>query len=319
MRIEKNGRTLNLSKIWIFIAFLSIISVSMIIKIAFFSDSSINSFIKIEVSNNSPIFLGIQSYLYEKNLRSEYSALADYISINLLKPVKLNIAPDFETLRELLRLNKVQIAWFSSSFSNENLNEEESFEVLCRPLRNGKIYHYGAILTRSDSSIYNLQDLKGKRFAFVDRNSSSGFIFPNRLFRKSGISPLDFFSQISFTGNHGISLEGLLEGKFDGVAIRNDDFFDEDGKMAPGCTNSNLRLLCLTEKILNDAIVFRKDLDEKTKEQLRNLFVNMKQCKNGPSILENFNKVQNYNGFILEKDAQQIFMAMSNSVAPATK
>ncbi|MCB0340915.1 MAG: phosphate/phosphite/phosphonate ABC transporter substrate-binding protein [Pseudobdellovibrionaceae bacterium] len=52
---------------------------------------------------------------------------------------------------------------------------------------NGETTYKGQIIARADSGINTLEDLKGKKFAFTDPASTSGYILPSQLLKKQGI------------------------------------------------------------------------------------------------------------------------------------
>jgi len=75
------------------------------------------------------------------------------------------------------------------------------------------------ILVRSDSGITDINGLKGKKFAFVDPISTSGFLFPTLLVKsKTGQEPKTFFSNTIFAGGHDKSVLALYRGDVDGAA-----------------------------------------------------------------------------------------------------
>lgn len=77
----------------------------------------------------------------------------------------------------------------------------------------------GLIVVSSASPHQTLEDLKGTAFAYVDRNSGSGFHYPNRLFKSRGIDPLTFFSRVVFTNSHDQSLHGVKHGHYAAAAV----------------------------------------------------------------------------------------------------
>src|SRR2546428_4644951 len=59
------------------------------------------------------------------------------------------------------------------------------------------------ILVRVDSGINDLNGLKGKKFAFVDQLSASGYVYPTLVIKnKTGQDPKTFFSSTTFAGGH---------------------------------------------------------------------------------------------------------------------
>ena len=79
------------------------------------------------------------------------------------------------------------------------------------------------ILVRSDSGINDLAGLKGKKFAFVDPISASGYLFPSLLVKnKTGQEPKTFFASTIFAGGHDKAALALYNGQVDGAATFND-------------------------------------------------------------------------------------------------
>ena len=79
------------------------------------------------------------------------------------------------------------------------------------------------ILVKTDSGINDLNGLKGKKFAFVDPISASGYLFPSLLVKtKTGQDPKTFFSSTIFAGGHDKAALALYSGQVDGAATFND-------------------------------------------------------------------------------------------------
>lgn len=247
------------------------------------------------VSATPPLVLGVIPYMTEAALNREMGPIMTYLSRHLNREVKINVASDYQALGRLLDLGKVQLAWFSST-SFEKLNEAGDWESLCRPLRDGKIDHDGVIVARVDGPVKTLADLKGRRFAYVDRFSGTGFVQANAFFRAQGIDPLRYFQSITLTGNHSFSIDGVLRGEFDGAAI-----FDVFGEQADGgLTSSTAQLVCIatTGAILNDPVVVRKDLDVALKDRLRDLFVRMPSHEGGKEVLAELHRIRRWDAFV---------------------
>ena len=77
------------------------------------------------------------------------------------------------------------------------------------------------ILVRSDSGITDLNGLKGKKFAFVDALSASGYVYPTLTIKnKTGQDPKTFFAAngIIFAGGHPQAALAVYQGNVDGAA-----------------------------------------------------------------------------------------------------
>ena len=79
------------------------------------------------------------------------------------------------------------------------------------------------ILVATASGINDLAGLKGKKFAFVDPISASGYLFPSLLVKnKTGQDPKTFFSSTIFAGGHDKAALAVYSGQVDGAATFND-------------------------------------------------------------------------------------------------
>lgn len=78
----------------------------------------------------------------------------------------------------------------------------------------GLVYK-GAIIARADSNIKKLEDLKGKKFAFADPSSTSGFVLASKLFKDRGVA----LGETVFAGRHDNVISMVYQGQVDGGAI----------------------------------------------------------------------------------------------------
>lgn len=100
------------------------------------------------------------------------------------------------------------------------VDAQDSFGVrlICRTLsEDSKEFYHSMIVTRKNSGIQNIQDLKGRTFAFTDPKSTSGYLFPVTQLRKSGISLTDF-SEVRYLKRHANSLLAVYMGDVDAGA-----------------------------------------------------------------------------------------------------
>src|SRR5438093_10828778 len=75
------------------------------------------------------------------------------------------------------------------------------------------------VLVRKDSGIKTLADLKGKKFAFTDAISASGYLFPSLMVKqKTGQEPKTFFASTIFAGGHPQAALAVYQGTVDGAA-----------------------------------------------------------------------------------------------------
>ena len=238
------------------------------------------------------VSLGILPYRADEKLKEEFAPLQRYLGHHLQASVTLNIPMDYEALIQLMDYGKVQMAWFGNTLF-EQTAKDHGLEILCRPVINGQTRNHGVIVVLESSPFTDLDHLKGRRFAYVDRHSGTGFISPARLLREKGHDPMNFFGEVRFTGNHSTSLDQLRAGQVDGAAV----FVDP---VASATLLQGLRVLTQTDWIPTDPIVVRSDLPPALKTKLKELFIEMERLPLGPETLQAFRRSRGFERFQAE-------------------
>ena len=117
------------------------------------------------------------------------------------------------------------------------------------------------ILVRSDSGINTIADLKGKKFAFVDPLSASGYVYPTLAIKnKTGQEPKTFFSQTIFAGGHPQAALAVFNKQVDAAAM----FIDaRDSLVAANPTiKTDTKVIDTAGPIPNDGVALRKGFPE---------------------------------------------------------
>lgn len=91
--------------------------------------------------------------------------------------------------------------------------------ILVRRDAFGQAGYYSTLIVRADSPYQSIEDLEGKTLAYVDFNSTSGYIFPRWRMRDEGINPETFFAAAAMAGKHTQAVLALLNGQFDATIV----------------------------------------------------------------------------------------------------
>lgn len=103
-------------------------------------------------------------------------------------------------------------------FAYVDVQDNFGVKLICRTLsKNKKEYYHSMIVSRKDSAIKTLEDLRGKRFSFTDPKSTSGYLFPMAQLKKEGIGIADL-SEVKFLKRHANSLLAVYQGHVDAGA-----------------------------------------------------------------------------------------------------
>lgn len=184
--------------------------------------------------------------------------------------VKMISAPNYEGMAKLLKENKIDIAWLGTK-NYIKLKETLDVDAVIRPVRFGKPYYGGLIIARKDSSIKKLEDLKDKVFAFVDKGSASGYLYPLALLLKSGINPTTYFKEIKFLREHDTVVYNVFLKKVDAGCVY------DDARLTLKDENQvkELSVIARTPNIPNEPIVVSKSMSPEDKEAIINAFLKL--------------------------------------------
>lgn len=138
----------------------------------------------------------------------------------------------------------------------------------------------GAIIARADSKVKSVEDLKGKKFAYADPASTSGFILPAKLFKDKGIE----LAETMFAGRHDTVVMMVYQKQVDAGAIyySSPEQRRENGKTtfhirdARSMTltqipdvEKQIQIVGFTEEVPNEPWVIRTTIYQNPEEQER--------------------------------------------------
>lgn len=132
--------------------------------------------------------------------------------------------------------------------------------------KTGKSAYRSVVVTRSDSDIQSLADLKGHTFAFVDPSSASGHLFPKAGIEQAGYQPDELFSRVIFSGSHDASILAVANRKVDAAAVA--DRILATATAQGQVKQDELRVVWSSSDIPESPMVWRKDLDPALKQKL---------------------------------------------------
>jgi phosphonate transport system substrate-binding protein len=143
-------------------------------------------------------------------------------------------------------------------------------ELLAVGVEKGQSVYYSAIFVKGDSPVTAVAELRGKRVAFGDVNSTSSFAFPVAMLLAAGLDPARDLAAVLMTGSHANSLKALQHGQADAASASLDSFEKavKQGAIKP----DEIRVLAKSEPIPYPPLAMHPKLPAGVKAKLREAF-----------------------------------------------
>lgn len=188
---------------------------------------------------------------------------------------EITIPQSFIAVVEAFGTKRADVAAFNT-FGYILANEKYGAEARLTVIRHGLSTYQSQFIVRADSNIKKVEDLAGKKIAFVEPASTSGYLLPIKTLKDKGITPKDTV----FAGKHDNVVSMVYQGQVDAGAT----FYSPPSKNDKGVeeiedarrlvitqypdVEKKVTILSLSEPLMNDPIVFRKEMSEEMKEKI---------------------------------------------------
>lgn len=156
----------------------------------------------------------------------------------------------------------------------------------------------GALITRKDSGLATIEDIKGKILGLTDPASTSGNLVPRVAFTKViGQDLEEYFSKVVYTGGHDLSTMAVYERKVDAAFVATHRF---DNVIDRGMVKlEDFNVLWSSPAIPQDPFAYRNTLCDDLKSKIRNTFLSLHDLPDAKQFLDNVKS----NRFVKMSDA----------------
>jgi phosphate/phosphite/phosphonate ABC transporter binding protein len=198
-----------------------------------------------------------------------YAELMELLNENLsCCTLELVLAPDYPSCVQMLHEQELDLAWLGT-VSYVRARDEIPMIPLVSPIWSGRKGYSGVIFTVEGTGVTSLQQLRGKRIAFVDKESASGYVYPLQVLVDAGLNPSVDFARVDFLGTHDAVLMAVMLGEYDAGAVF-DNAYDS---VADRAHRLKLRILAQTAIIPGEPIVASTHLDPAIVAEVKEAFL----------------------------------------------
>jgi phosphonate transport system substrate-binding protein len=199
------------------------------------------------------------------------------------------VATSYAGVIEVMGAGRADVGWLNT-FSYVIAHQKYGAEVRLVTVRFGNPFYKAQIITLANSGINSLADLKGKRFAFVDPASTSGYLFPKAGLKKAGYDPDKFFSQSIFAGSHNNVVLAVYQGRVDAGAV----FEDARGTVQKTLPDvmQKVKVVWKSDPIPNDTVTLRRDLPADVKDKVAKSLLRFSEQPAGLDALKSLYEIE---------------------------
>ena len=216
---------------------------------------------------------------------------------------KIEVGTSFAASIEAMGANKAQIGFLNTfsvllaeqkygivpvlanlrKYATNSVDPDKALNLTMQP------FYKAEFITKADSGIKTMEDLKGKTFCFVDPNSTSGYIVPRIMLKANGIDPDKDFKATINAGSHNNVGIGVYKGDCDAGVAYIDILTDASANLAATYPDIATKVVAFmdSEKIPNDGVQVVKTLDPDITTAVVDGLLAMEQDPGGQAILKN--------------------------------
>lgn len=224
-------------------------------------------------TKGNPIRLLLVPSVDAQKISTSADSLVAYLQRETGYTFAASLPTSFIAVVEAFGSGKADVAamnTFSYVLAHKKYGVEAALKVI---RRDGEKTYKGQFITRTDSGIDSLYELSGRKIAYVDAASTSGYILPKALLDKRHIKP----AEEVFAMKHDNVVTMVYQKQVDAGATyysppdkKTGEFLDARARVQKQYPDifETVKIIDFTEDIPNDPFVFRKDIPVEVKEKI---------------------------------------------------
>lgn len=241
--------------------------------------------------DDNELLLGL---IPEENIFTQmkrHRPLGQYLSGKLGLKIRFTVLSRYPHIVTRFVKRKLDGAFFgiyTSVLGEESLD----IEPIARSVnKDGSSTARGYLFVRAGSGIKSVKDLKGKRAAFVDQVTATGYMFAISYLKDNGVRNINsFFSEITFTGAHDSTVYTVISGQADFGAAKG-RIVDALAKKDPLIKNE-LKILARSAELPDNTLYLKKKLPIQVKLRIQQALLDMDKDPEGKKVLAHYGSLR---------------------------
>ena len=209
----------------------------------------------------------------------------NYLKSKLKINVVIKVLPDLESLETSFKNGSIEWA-YASNLEYIRIKNKIDVTPVVKIIRGNTDKYNAIILVRKDSNINNIDELKGKTFAYSSKNSSHGFLYPSFLVKSKFNESFDsFFGKIILTKKDIDGIYSVYYKQAD-VTSSSDASYEIISELSPRI-NRNLKIISTSEPmIFGSVFYYDKNIKDKSLiKRVKQILLDMDKVPEGSQTL----------------------------------
>jgi phosphonate transport system substrate-binding protein len=148
----------------------------------------------------------------------KFTPLASYLEKRLGVKVEFTPVSDYPAAVEALVNKKVDVVWFGG-FTYVQAQIRSGGKIVPIAQREEDTRFQSVFISKTNSGIKTLADMKGKQVSFGSQSSTSGHLMPRSFLLQAKIDPDTDFKRVAYSGAHDATIASVVSGKVDAAAL----------------------------------------------------------------------------------------------------
>ncbi|MBB3141612.1 phosphonate ABC transporter substrate-binding protein [Halomonas organivorans] len=240
------------------------------------------------VAAEEPLKFGIISTESSQNQAPLWDPFLADLSEALDREVEPFFATDYAAVIQAMRFDQIDLAWYGNKSAMEAVDRAGG-EIFAQTVAaNGDPGYWSLMITQRDSELSSVEDVLANASELVfgngDPNSTSGFLVPGYyVFAQNGVDPATAFKR-TLNSSHETNALSVANGQVD-VATFNTESMERLEEVHPDKAEQ-LKVIWQSPLIPSDPLVWRENLSDELKGELRDFFYAYGESEAEQAILE---------------------------------
>ncbi len=233
-------------------------------------------------ADSTELIVGVFPRRSPSEMVEMFSPLANRLSEELKRPVRLETTPDFGSFWTAVASKRYHLVHYNQ-YHYVRSRKEAGYQVVAKNEEGGQSTITGVLMVRKDSGLRTIRDLRGKKIVFGGNEQAMGaYILPTYMLRRAGLDKGDYRQEFAINPTN-VSLAVFFrqaDAGGSGNIVFSMPFVRDKIDV------SQMEYLARSEPVAQLPWAVRGDLGPAETARLRQALLNIRHAPNGEQILK---------------------------------